>query len=505
MNPGEAVGTREIQEAHGGSQAAEPPQPAPPTPGSAEAWLRLQQTAGNRAVVGLLARSKSKTRGPKYEGPFPPNRPLGEILDDLSMRYLKAIGAEDVIAKRKQTVMAEWLGRITRGEDRLVKVMNADWVKRGKASGYITYESAIRRCKTVEEIEDAMGFARGYLGDEAVIQKLNTLPKAHQFELRGWTYLHPGPHKSYTHSQVGQPQWQLTEELPAKEIGRIKRKPPPWAGRGVERGGTTLLKPRGGWWRGARLLKVAAGLLDIASVGVDIALTVLGRRLSEQEEANARDIWQSRIGERIEAQLHDRIAELEQQRPSQPVRWVITWRLVTREIAEDAWDFLYWTQGFNPFTDFGPGFRELVEDIRFDRDRGLHEWTGGRPWRSNDKPRVLSEERKDGATLRIRGPMHTQILISDPTVWELLDDVEAGTGGPLLYTRYGKLSGEQKELLTSLSPTFAKDARAGLRARAEEAAREKRRLEGARKEVQQRGGKPSGGYDVTSTGERHYY
>lgn len=501
------MNSRETTEHSGGSQETEPAQPAPPARGYADDWLRLQRTAGNRAVVGLLARSNGKTRVPPgYEGPFPPKRPLGEILDDLSKRYLKAIGADDLIRKRKQTVMSEWLGRITRGEDRLVKVINADFAKRGKASGYITYESAVRRCKTVEELEDAMGFARGYLGDEAVIQKLNTLPKAHQFELRGWTYLHPGRHKSYTHSQIGQPQWQLTEELPAKEIGRIKRKPPPWAGRGVERGGTTLLKPRGGWWRGTRLLKVAASLLDVASLGVDIALTVLGRRLSEQEEANTRDIWQSRIGDRIEAPLRDRIAELEEQRPSHPVRWVITWRLVTREIAEDFSDILYWTQGFNPLTDFGPGFRELVEDIRFDPERGVNEWDGARPWRSNDKPRVLGEERKDGAKLRIRGPMHTQILIGDPTVWDLLDDVEAGTGGPpLLYARYGKLSTEQKQLLTSLSPAFANDARAGLRAQAEQAAREKQRLEDVRNEVQQRGGKPTSAYDVSSSGERHYY
>ena len=72
--------SRETTEHSGGSQETEPAKPAPPSRGYADDWLRLQRTAGNRAVVGLLARSNGKTRVPPgYEGPFP-KKPLGKSL-----------------------------------------------------------------------------------------------------------------------------------------------------------------------------------------------------------------------------------------------------------------------------------------------------------------------------------------------------------------------------------------------------------------------------------------
>ena len=56
--------------------------------------------------------------------------------------------------------------------------------------GYITCIGKLR-AKTPAEMEDLLGFQKGTFGSGVSVWKLKSLPKADDFELRGYTYL-PG-------------------------------------------------------------------------------------------------------------------------------------------------------------------------------------------------------------------------------------------------------------------------------------------------------------------------
>ena len=65
-----------------------------------------------------------------------------------------------------------------------------------QAQGYIGLKSSIRN-KGITAIEDTFGFARGFLGNDALILEFDGTPALADFEARGLTSWDPGTHPSF--------------------------------------------------------------------------------------------------------------------------------------------------------------------------------------------------------------------------------------------------------------------------------------------------------------------
>jgi hypothetical protein len=250
--------------------------------GETPAWtsadvLFAQRAIGNRATASVLARQPGSPHRPPWRGSWPPMIPYAEILDALEENWLKAKHGkwgELALGIRKRNTIRYWEEQIAAGE-RLVKVLPGPAQFPTSAKGYIGLEKHIRG-KTVTQIEDALGFRRGYLGGQMVVQELIDPPQPGEFDFRGYNYMHPGtdparpPNVPDPRFVIGEGygQWELIKPVPVRQLAVVNRgdryKPPVPHGGGKapttaaggtsvrKGGGTTLLKPEGG---GTTLLK----------------------------------------------------------------------------------------------------------------------------------------------------------------------------------------------------------------------------------------------------------
>jgi hypothetical protein len=125
---------------------------------------------------------------------------------------------------------------------RVIELESKNGGKFSSVGGYITCLRNV--CgKTPEEMEAILGFEKGTFSSGVSIWKLSALPKAAEFELRGYTYLPGGekfdgvvlrrveqPRPEYF-DQHGKPskfppglgveQWELRALLPATEMQRV--------------------------------------------------------------------------------------------------------------------------------------------------------------------------------------------------------------------------------------------------------------------------------------------
>jgi hypothetical protein len=101
------------------------------------------------------------------------------------------------VPKLKQLVIEKWQSAPELWPVKVMSLMRLGELE-SKAGGNITrvggYFTCLRavRGRTPDEMEDLLGFARGYLGSGAAIFKFTDLPKADEFELRGYSQLPDG-------------------------------------------------------------------------------------------------------------------------------------------------------------------------------------------------------------------------------------------------------------------------------------------------------------------------
>ena len=125
------------------------------------------------------------------------------------------------VAKIKANVVEYWQAE---GWNWPVKVMSS---ARGTAlglsagrvvaiSGYVTSEKFVRG-RPLNDVEQILGLIPGELAQGAILLRLNTLPTADQFELRGYTQT-PAGQRYYGGAYppgLGANQWELTVRIPA--------------------------------------------------------------------------------------------------------------------------------------------------------------------------------------------------------------------------------------------------------------------------------------------------
>lgn len=89
-------------------------------------------------------------------------------------------------------------------------------------SGYITAEKFVRG-RSTDQLEKMLGLIPGELKNGAVILRLNALPQANQFDLRGYTQTPAG--EVYAGGiyppGLGASQWQLTAKIPATVLQEV--------------------------------------------------------------------------------------------------------------------------------------------------------------------------------------------------------------------------------------------------------------------------------------------
>jgi len=151
------------------------------------------------------------------------------------------------ITKLKRLVIEKWNSAPELWPVKVISLARlADLEKKGKVDsvgGYFTCLRAVRG-RTPEQMEDILGFARGYFSSGVSIWKLKSLPFLDQFELRGYTQLpggnpfdgivirREGQRPSFLTQQgtgptyipgLGVEQWELKPGLllPAVEIERV--------------------------------------------------------------------------------------------------------------------------------------------------------------------------------------------------------------------------------------------------------------------------------------------
>ena len=110
------------------------------------------------------------------------------------------------------------------GLNSVVKVVRRSRGPLQEVRGYVTQEKFIRG-RNLTEIEKILGLPEGELKEGANFMRLERLPAAGEFELRGYTNTPAG--EVYTGGGYppgyGAPQWELTADIPAvplKEVGR---------------------------------------------------------------------------------------------------------------------------------------------------------------------------------------------------------------------------------------------------------------------------------------------
>jgi hypothetical protein len=120
-------------------------------------------------------------------------------------------------AKLKELAISTW--KIS-GPDSLVKVVSKARGAQEEAGGYITKLKFIAG-RTPQEIEKILGLKTGELSEGCYVGSLKQLPKAHQFELKGYTNTPDGkpyagpwpvPEGEYPPGS-GAPQWRLKQSI----------------------------------------------------------------------------------------------------------------------------------------------------------------------------------------------------------------------------------------------------------------------------------------------------
>lgn len=120
----------------------------------------------------------------------------------------------------KQSFIKDW----NSGIERPVKVVPSEVGIQDTVGGYFTEEKWILG-RTTSEMEDGLGFAKGYLKNGATIYELEDISNEDQFEIRGYTNQLPenkSGDKSKFQRGKGEGQFELNEPVKARVIGEIK-------------------------------------------------------------------------------------------------------------------------------------------------------------------------------------------------------------------------------------------------------------------------------------------
>ena len=111
------------------------------------------------------------------------------------------------------------------GGNQLVKVVSPERGATPTVAGWVG-ELKFVEGRTPAEMEKILGLPKGELANGAIIQRLDQIPKAEQFEPRGYTQRPGGaefnPKAPKYPPGLGAPQWIVTEPIPATKIGEVK-------------------------------------------------------------------------------------------------------------------------------------------------------------------------------------------------------------------------------------------------------------------------------------------
>jgi len=213
--------------------------------------------------------------------------------------------------------------------------------------------------------------------------------------------------------------------------------------------------------------RVAAGAgraANAAGAALLVMSLFFGGRIARQERKNIADGWKIKVAPTADK----KIARLQQ-------RW---------HASPDAYPKAKTYLAIVYSIDFEKEGHWLLGDAYFYKDISyLWSWVSTKPMNKRVVPPPKSYHWEEEEL-----PEHqvfvTSVLIADPVVWDLVDDIEAYNAesafrpygrwklATALRARYWKLSAEQRELLATLSPTFAREAVAARRAQEQAALQE---------------------------------